>query len=132
ELEGLPTGFFDTVVINSVAQYFPHAAYLTDLLEALADLVVPGGAVFLGDQRNLRTQRAFQTAARLHGWTGQQGAAELSRAVEQTILMEKELLVDPEYFAAVARDIPAYTAVDVRVKRGHGDNELTRHRFDVV
>ncbi|WP_156107646.1 class I SAM-dependent methyltransferase, partial [Streptomyces violaceusniger] len=31
ELEGLPTGFFDTVVINSVAQYFPHAAYLTDL-----------------------------------------------------------------------------------------------------
>ncbi|MFE9002125.1 non-ribosomal peptide synthase/polyketide synthase [Streptomyces sp. NPDC007875] len=132
ELEGLPTGFFDTVVINSVAQYFPHAAYLTELLESLADLVVPGGAVFLGDQRNLRTQRAFQTAARLHGWTGQQGAAELSRAVEQTILMEKELLVDPEYFAAVARDIPAYTAVDVRVKRGRSGNELTRHRFDVV
>ncbi|WP_262705895.1 MULTISPECIES: non-ribosomal peptide synthetase [Streptomyces] len=132
ELDGLPTGFFDTVVINSVAQYFPHAAYLTELLQSLSGLVVPGGAVFLGDQRNLRTQRAFQTAVRLHGWTGQLGPAELSRAVEQAIMMEKELLVDPEYFAAVARDIPAYTAVDLRVKRGHSDNELTRHRFDVV
>ncbi|MFD8515486.1 amino acid adenylation domain-containing protein [Streptomyces antimycoticus] len=132
ELEGLPTGFFDTVVINSVAQYFPHAAYLTDLLESLAELVVPGGAVFLGDQRNLRTQRAFQTAIRLRQRAEHQDEAAVSRAVEQAIMMEKELLVDPEYFAAVARDIPAYTAVDVRVKRGHGDNELTRHRFDVV
>ncbi|MEU5736107.1 phosphopantetheine-binding protein, partial [Streptomyces antimycoticus] len=127
-----PTGFFDTVVINSVAQYFPHAAYLTDLLESLAELVVPGGAVFLGDQRNLRTQRAFQTAIRLRQRAEHQDEAAVSRAVEQAIMMEKELLVDPEYFAAVARDIPAYTAVDVRVKRGHGDNELTRHRFDVV
>ncbi|SCF62676.1 non-ribosomal peptide synthase domain TIGR01720 [Streptomyces sp. Ncost-T6T-2b] len=132
ELEGLPTGFFDTVVVNSVAQYFPSAAYLTSLIESLSRLVVPGGAIFLGDQRNRRTQRSFQTAVRLHQWTGQQGSAELSRAVEQTIMMEKELLVDPEYFSAVAGLIPAIEAVEVQVKRGHSDNELARHRYDVV
>ncbi|MER6623335.1 non-ribosomal peptide synthase/polyketide synthase [Streptomyces sp. NPDC000931] len=132
ELEGLPTEFFDTVIVNSVAQYFPGAAYLTSLIDSLARMVVPGGAIFLGDQRNLRTQRSFQTAVRLHQWTGQQGPAELSRAVEQTIMMEKELLVDPEYFAAVARGIPAIEAVEVQVKRGRSDNELLRHRFDVV
>ncbi|MFJ4095287.1 amino acid adenylation domain-containing protein [Kitasatospora sp. NPDC089913] len=132
ELEGMPEQFFDTVVINSVAQYFPDAAYLTDLLESLSRLLVPGGAVFLGDQRNLRTQRGFQTAIRLNQRTGQQNEAALSRAVEQAIMMEKELLVDPEYFAAAARRIPAFEAVDVQVKRGRGANELTRHRFDVV
>ncbi|MCA6096752.1 phosphopantetheine-binding protein, partial [Streptomyces sp. SCA3-4] len=58
--------------------------------------------------------------------------AELSRAVEQAVMMEKELLVDPEYFAAVARQVPAFVAVDVQVKRGRGGNELVRHRFDVV
>ncbi|WP_405365969.1 amino acid adenylation domain-containing protein [Kitasatospora sp. NBC_00039] len=132
ELEGLPEQFFDTVVINSVAQYFPNAAYLTDLLGSLSQLLVPGGAVFLGDQRNLRTQRSFQTAIRLNQRTDQQNEAALSRAVEQAIMMEKELLVDPEYFAAAARQIPAFEAVDVQVKRGRGANELTRHRFDVV
>ncbi|MFC8419577.1 amino acid adenylation domain-containing protein [Streptomyces sp. NPDC057236] len=132
ELEGLPEDFFDTVVINSVAQYFPHTSYLTDLLESLTRLVTPGGAIFLGDQRNLRTQRWFQTAIRLHQRTPRQGGAELSRAVEQAIMMEKELLVDPEYFAAVARRIPAIDTVDVQIKRGTGANELVRHRYDVV
>ncbi|MFI9100862.1 amino acid adenylation domain-containing protein [Streptomyces fildesensis] len=132
QLEGLPTGYFDTVVVNSVAQYFPDESYLTGLLESLAGLVVPGGSLFFGDQRNLRSQRLFQSAVGLVRRGGDQPAAELSRAVEQAIMMEKELLVDPEYFAAVARRTPAFTAVDVRVKRGRGPNELTRHRFDVV
>ncbi|MYV62232.1 methyltransferase domain-containing protein, partial [Streptomyces sp. SID4931] len=132
ELDGLPADFFDTVVINSVAQYFPNASYLTDLLESLSQLVVPGGAIFLGDQRNLRTQRWFQTAIRLHQWTGQQSEADLSRAIEQALMMEKELLVDPEYFAAVAGRVPAIESVDVQIKRGRGGNELVRHRFDVV
>ncbi|WP_049575115.1 non-ribosomal peptide synthetase, partial [Streptomyces sp. SBT349] len=65
ELEGLPSGFFDTVVVNSVAQYFPDEGYLTGLLESLAGLVVPGGAVFLGDQRNVRSQRLFQSGVGL-------------------------------------------------------------------
>ncbi|MFB8237929.1 non-ribosomal peptide synthase/polyketide synthase [Kitasatospora purpeofusca] len=132
ELDALPREFFDTVVINSVAQYFPSAAYLTDVLDSLSRLLVPGGAVFLGDQRNLRTQRGFQTAVGLLQWNGRQTPAELSRSVEQTIMMEKELLVDPEYFAALPGRIPAFGAVDVRVKRGRSDTELTRHRFDVV
>ncbi|MFI9100861.1 non-ribosomal peptide synthase/polyketide synthase [Streptomyces fildesensis] len=132
ELDGLPADFFDTVVINSVAQYFPNEAYLTALLESLAELLVPGGSVFIGDQRNLRSQRLFQSAVGVERRGEGVSGAELSRAVEQAIMMEKELLVDPEYFAAVARRVPAYTAVDVRVKRGSGRNELTRHRFDVV
>ncbi len=32
DTDGLPKEFFDTVVLNSVAQYFPGAGYLADVL----------------------------------------------------------------------------------------------------
>ncbi|AXK36789.1 hypothetical protein DVA86_33785 [Streptomyces armeniacus] len=35
---GLPEGWFDTVVLNSVAQYFPGPGYLTDVLRAVSGL----------------------------------------------------------------------------------------------
>src|SRR5205814_6088464 len=44
---------FDTVVINSVVQYFPSAAYLTKVLERAIATVQVGGRVFAGDELNL-------------------------------------------------------------------------------
>jgi len=38
----------------------------------------------------------------------------------------------PEFFTAWSSDHPALTGVDIRVKRGSADNELTRYRYDVV
>ena len=62
DFSGLPENHFDTVVINSVVQYFPDIGYLADVLRQAAALVVPGGAVFVGDVRNLRLLRAFRAA----------------------------------------------------------------------
>ena len=115
DLDGLPRGFFDTVVVNSVVQYFPGEAYLTRVLTAALDLVVPGGRVFVGDVRNLRLARHFHEAvAAVRGGNADRAAA-----------LEKELLVDPDYFATLA---PA----TVRVRRGRAHNELTRYRYDAV
>ncbi|WP_052707349.1 non-ribosomal peptide synthetase [Streptomyces rubellomurinus] len=132
DLSGLPTGFFDTVVVNSVAQYFPNADYLEQVIRQALDLVVPGGAVFLGDIRNLRLQRCFQTGIKLHGPEATQSTAGLRRAVEQGVLMEKELMVDPEYFPALRASRGGIGDIDIRIKRGQYHNELTRHRYDVV
>ncbi|WP_282798380.1 amino acid adenylation domain-containing protein, partial [Streptomyces sp. CC224B] len=52
---GLPRGHFDTVVLNSVIQYFPHAAYLDDVLAKALDLLAPGGRIIIGDVRNAGT-----------------------------------------------------------------------------
>ncbi|HEY0226800.1 MAG TPA: amino acid adenylation domain-containing protein, partial [Mycobacterium sp.] len=38
----------------------------------------------------------------------------------------------PEFFSAWAADQPAVAGLDIRVKRGLGDNELSRYRYDVV
>lgn len=45
---------------------------------------------------------------------------------------ERELLIDPDFFAAVRRDCPQAGALDVRLKRAEHHNELSRHRYDAV
>ncbi|MFE1960293.1 amino acid adenylation domain-containing protein [Streptomyces sp. NPDC059479] len=126
DLDGLPTGFFDTVVINSVIQYFPSIDYLTDVINGAMELLAPGGALFIGDVRNLRLARAFQTAIQLTRAEKGTDPATVRRAVDRGMALEKELLVDPDYFTTLGFD------VDLRTKAGRHQNELTRHRYDVI
>ncbi|WP_451636904.1 class I SAM-dependent methyltransferase [Streptomyces viridosporus] len=41
DVSGLPGGFFDTIVVNSVVQYFPSEAYLSAVLDKALDLLAP-------------------------------------------------------------------------------------------
>lgn len=109
DLRDLAAGEFDTIVLNSVVQYFPDADYLVDLLASLLRLLAPGGRIFVGDVRDLRLLERFH--------------AELGGARTET-----ELLLAPEFFTR----IPGVGTVDVLPKRGRHHNELTRYRFDVV
>ncbi|GHF69363.1 non-ribosomal peptide synthetase [Streptomyces mashuensis] len=130
-VDGLPEGYFDVVLLNSVVQYFPSADYLTDVLRKATDLLAPGGVIVVGDVRNLRLLHAFHAdvqAAR----TGEDDPAELRRKAERAALMEKELLVAPEYFAALAEAVPGLAGADIRIKRGDYHNELTRYRYEAV
>ncbi|WP_330347951.1 non-ribosomal peptide synthase/polyketide synthase [Streptomyces sp. NBC_00582] len=129
DLDGLPGGF-DTIVINSVVQYFPSADHLLDVLRGLASLLAPGGALFVGDVRNPRLRRALATA--VHAPRTDGGPAALRRAVAQALRDEEELLVDPDFFAALPGRLDGIRAVAVQVKRGRFHNELTRHRYDVT
>ncbi|GIF23080.1 amino acid adenylation domain-containing protein/non-ribosomal peptide synthase protein (TIGR01720 family) [Actinoplanes tereljensis] len=123
DVDGLPTGFFDTVVINSVAQYFPSADYLLDVLSKAVGLLAPGGQVFLGDVRHLRLLPALRA-----GIEAVRHPDPAWPAVRRAIQWEGELLVDPDLFTG----LPGVTAADIRVKRGRFHNELTRYRYDVV
>ncbi|MFG3027365.1 non-ribosomal peptide synthase/polyketide synthase [Streptomyces sp. NPDC048253] len=123
DLSGLPTGYFDTIVINSVIQYFPSVDHLTAVLRGAMDLLAPGGALFVGDVRNLRLARTFHTEIQRARGTAE---ADLEAAVERGLRLEKELLVDPDFFTTLGY------GVDLRTKRGHHHNELSRHRYDVV
>ncbi|MET7937965.1 amino acid adenylation domain-containing protein, partial [Streptomyces sp. NPDC005322] len=49
ETEGLPAGYFDTVVLNSVVQYFPSAQYLASVIEAAVSRLAPGSSVALAE-----------------------------------------------------------------------------------
>ncbi|WP_030602513.1 non-ribosomal peptide synthetase [Streptomyces fulvoviolaceus] len=120
--EGLPVGFFDTIVINSVVQYFPSLDHLRQVIRGAMGLLAPGGALFLGDVRDLRQARAFQTGIQL----ARTGDQDLRRSVDRGLALEKELLVDPDWFTTLG------VGVELRTKAGRHHNELTRYRYDVV
>ncbi|MFD9959505.1 non-ribosomal peptide synthase/polyketide synthase [Amycolatopsis sp. NPDC058986] len=129
--DGLPRGHFDTIVLNSVIQYFPSVDYLTDVLRSATELLAAGGSLFVGDVRNLRLARSFHTAIQLTRADATSDVARLRRAIERAAALEKELLIDPDYFAALG---PTLGGVDVhvRIKRAALHNELSRYRYDVV
>src|SRR4029450_8127395 len=52
ELADLPPSTVDTVLLNSVVQYFPDVGYLRDVLRAAVRLGRPGGRVVVGDVRS--------------------------------------------------------------------------------
>ncbi|WP_156656098.1 non-ribosomal peptide synthetase, partial [Mycobacterium sp. 852002-51971_SCH5477799-a] len=129
--EALPQRYFDTIILNSVVQYFPNAEYLADLIDNAMDLLAPGGSLFIGDVRNHSLQLAFQTGVAL-AHTTSTDAAEIRQRVQSAMLGEPELLLAPEFFTSVAADRASVAGVDIEVKRGFADNELNRYRYDVI
>ncbi|MFE6281176.1 amino acid adenylation domain-containing protein [Streptomyces sp. NPDC057877] len=127
DTDGLPAGRFDTVVVNSVAQYFPSAEYLLDVLRKVSALLAPGGRIFVGDVRNLRLLRTLRAAVETRRGAGADDKSALRAAVEQSVRWEGELLLDPDFFAALDG-----FDTDIRLKRAAHHNELSRYRYDVV
>ena len=130
--DALPQGYFDTIILNSVIQYFPNAGYLAEVIDNAMDLLAPGGAVFIGDVRNHTLQGAFQTGVALARSTATSDAAEIRQRVQRAMLGETELLLAPEFFTTWAADHPSVAGLDIEVKRGVADNELNRYRYDVT
>ncbi|QDY81409.1 non-ribosomal peptide synthetase [Streptomyces qinzhouensis] len=129
DVTGLPRAGFDTVVLNSVVQYFPSSEYLELVLDRVMELVAPGGRLIVGDIRNATTHRLLQTAIQRAAQPGAR-PEQLPGSVEQALLAERELLVAPEWFTEWAADRPV--GVDIRMKPGRAHNELTRHRYEIV
>ncbi len=136
--EGVPRGYFDVVVLNSVLQYFPGGRYLARVLGLAAAALAPGGAVFVGDVRHLGLAETFHgAAATARSASTVPGGEEHRGAVARGLATEPELLVDPDFFRSLTLPAaegagPLFGACDVRLKRGTHHNELTRYRYDVV
>lgn len=124
----LVEGQFDTIVLNSVCQYFPDEQYLREVLATARGLLTAGGSIYLGDVRDARLglHCHFDIAGRLSDGDAQQRLA-LARTRRDR---ESELLVDPEFFVSAAAELSLACAVLPR--RGWSSNEMTRYRFDVL
>ncbi|MFD0381684.1 methyltransferase [Streptomyces stramineus] len=94
-VDGLPRDYFDTVVLNSVLQYFPNADYLVEVVERAIGLLVPGGRLVVGDVRNLRLHRCLLTAVELHRRGADADPDAVRRAVEQALVMERNCSSTP-------------------------------------
>lgn len=123
---------FDTIILNSVIQYFPSIEYLIDVLGKAVNVIEPGGRIFIGDVRNLQLLDAFHTSVQLFQATDSISSTALIQRSRRSLSQDKELVVDPRFFAVLKRQFPQIEHVEVRPKRGRAHNELTKFRYDVV
>ncbi|NMG06787.1 amino acid adenylation domain-containing protein [Brasilonema sp. UFV-L1] len=141
-LEGIGDETFDTVVINSVIQYFPSIDYLVGVLESAIRLqasalraiarVGPGGFVFLGDVRSLPLLEAFHTSVQLYQAPASLSTNQLRQHIQERMNQEKGLVIDPAFFTALQQYLPQISNVQIQLKRGRYHNELVRFRYDVI
>ncbi|WP_225840230.1 class I SAM-dependent methyltransferase [Streptomyces sp. NK08204] len=130
------TGFaddsIDLVLLNSVIQYFPSADYLRQVLREAVRVVRPGGAVFIGDVRDLRLLEVLHSSVEVFHADGDARVDEVRRRVRAAVDEEGELLVDPSFFAALVTELTGVSEAGLQLKRGTVANELTKFRYDVT
>jgi len=132
DFEGLEAEAFDTIILNSVVQYFPHIDYLVKVLEKAIAAIAPGGRIFLGDVRNLKLLAAFHASVELTKADPDISVDQWQKRVERQIAQEQELLIDPAFFTALQQRFPQITQVDIQLPRSQYENELTQFRYNVV
>lgn len=128
-LIGIPEGHFDCILLNSIVQYFPSGDYLLRVLEGAVRAAKPGGVIYVGDVRNLRLLQAYHAALQLYQASDDLTLSHLQARIQQQVQDEGGLLIDPEFFYALPRHLPQIAQVEVTLKRGAFQNELTQFRY---
>lgn len=129
---GIEPDSFDAVIINSVIQLFPSVDYFIDVLEKATQVVRPGGFIFVGDIRSLPLLEAFQASVQRARSPEEQSLARLQERIKKAVSNEEELLLDPELFAVFQQKNSKIGRVEVQLKRGRYQNELSKFRYDVI
>ncbi len=124
----IPDAHFDTVIINSVAQYFPDAAYLGRVLLGAARVLKPGGRVFLGDLQGKSLLATYHAEALHERAPTGTTAGQLRESVARRVTQETELSIDPAWF----RFVPNFAHIETLLRRGNLANETTRYHYDVI
>lgn len=132
DFSGVEPGSFDVVILNSVVQYFPGIDYLLQVVEGALRAVRPGGAVYIGDVRSLPLLESCCASVQAHQCEESARRRDLAEQVRRRIQREEELVIDPEFFVALAGRFPDIAGVRIEPKRAHARNELTKFRYEVT
>ncbi|BCL38241.1 non-ribosomal peptide synthetase [Nostoc sp. MS1] len=130
--DGIEQDAFNTVIINSVVQYFPSIDYLVQVLMGAVNAVESGGYIFMGDVRSLPLLEAYHTSVALYQASSTLSTEKLKERIRQRLNQEEELVIDPDFFRALQQHLPKIGQVQIQVKRGQHHNEMTKFRYDVI
>ena len=132
DFEGVESEAFDTVILNSVVQYFPSIDYLVRVLEGAINAIAPGGFIFIGDVRSLPLLQAFHASVQLAQAEPSLTREQLQQRVEMQMFQETELVIDPAFFTALKQRFPQISDVQIQLIRGRSHNELTQFRYNAI
>ncbi len=128
---------YDTIVLNSVIQYFPHVDYLINVLDQCVTMLQSSGQVYIGDVRNLNYQTAFHCDVQFYKLKKNHHAHNLTlnqwrEQIQAQIIRDPELVIAPDFFYWYAKHNPKVTHVTIELRRGIHPNEMNCFRYDVV
>ncbi|MEH2026224.1 amino acid adenylation domain-containing protein [Nostoc sp.] len=132
QFDGIETNAYDLVIINSVIQYFPSLDYFLSVLEGAIKAVKTQGSIFIGDVRNLHLIEAFHTAVEFYRAPDELSIKDLRQQIQKSIRNEGELLIDPNLFIALKQRFPRISHVQIQLKQGYTQTEMSRFRYDVI
>ncbi|MEA5516078.1 amino acid adenylation domain-containing protein, partial [Nodularia sp. UHCC 0506] len=130
--DNVPSGEFDTIIINSVIQHFPSLDYLLRVIENAIAALKSGGTIFLGDLRSLSLLAAFRTSIELYTSPDTQSTADFKQRIQKQVVEEEELVIDPAFFLALQKHFSQISHVQIQPKPGRHHNEMTKFRYDVT
>ncbi len=132
DFANIPESYFDTVVINSVAQYFPSIEYFQQVIAGALRVLAPGGSLFIGDNRHLPTLEGFHASIAYSQANPGFNREAFTSVVKRIAEKENELVLDPTFFVNLPHIIPNLDGVEVHLKEETAHNELTKYRYDVI
>ncbi|KAL3488325.1 putative nonribosomal peptide synthase [Aspergillus germanicus] len=132
-IEDFILGFMpNLVIVNSVAQYFPSAGYLLEIIDKLTRLEGVK-TLFFGDIRSYPLYNEFLVSKALHNNGAKATQDQVRRCIEECRAAETELLVDPAFFTSLACQFPDRVEhVEVLPKLMSATNELSGYRYSAV
>ena len=132
QFDYIKPGYYDTILLNSVVQYFPSLTYLTQVITQAVDHLADKGTLFIGDIRNSMLLEAFHASVELARAADALEPGHIYQRMQERVLEETELLVAPHFFVALQERLPRIRSVEILPKRGYATNELTKYRYDVI
>ena len=123
----------DTIIINSVVQYFPGIQYLSDIIKSYLPLIdAKGGRIIIGDVRHRDLLTLLKTRLALKNLADNESLETLRWEVEKEVLREKELCISPWYFYNLREKFPAISQIEIVLKEGEYLNEMSLYRYNVI
>ena len=132
DFKEIPKSHFDIIIINSVIQHFPNLDYLFDVIKSCAEIIKPGGKIFLGDIRNFNLLKAYHTSVKLHKAAKHTSKESLCRQIEEAFNNEEELTISTNFFLNLKKKLPRIRHVQIKPKEGKFHNELNKFRYEVI
>ena len=121
---------FDTVIINSVAQYFPGYEYFAEVIIRALDMLSEGGVIYLGDIQSYSLLKNHHLNDQINHLYAGATVGDFKRIIENRTKNEEELVVDPDFFYALKK-VHNLGRVEIKLRRGKSLNETTRYHYDV-
>ncbi|MBC7875213.1 MAG: AMP-binding protein, partial [Ferruginibacter sp.] len=122
----------DTILLNSMVQYFPGEDYMNAVIEKSMSQLKDKGRIIIGDVRDNRLLELFKGRLRIQKLQDSVTIKEFKWGMEQDLIKEEELCFSPSYFYSLKDIYPRITHVEIQWKQGSFINELTLYRYTVV